>query len=337
MSASGKEPRPDGPSKCFNGQNIWHFGWFKNRSTMVDPFQGHQILELAPFVDFEKTNGYQVVLITIFDMHIVYNRAKGFNAETSEHQDKVTIVKEENEINSALLAVLDMGNPTFTVPNLLGSGRDLVVELCESVVGEWEADYYTISIGLDSSMCSKRFSTSSPTYWPTYHPTYSPTSTPTTWAPTYHPTTDAPTASPTPFLPEIVLVPPQQPMSMELGGEDFVIPQDVTLSTEVSKKPDGSDRPMLLQPSSGPVDSPMALHGQTGTDGGAAISSLEKSNDLKTRVAILFASFLAVFASCCACACLRWKQRRLDEKKRNLRVLQYNASNQVKVYMQDPV
>ncbi|CAB9498036.1 expressed unknown protein [Seminavis robusta] len=142
-----------GPSKCFNGQNIWHFGWFKSRSIMVDPFQGHHVVELAPFVDYDKIESYQAVLITVFDMHFVYNRAKGFNFETSEYQNKVTIAKEQNEINSELMAMIDMEHPIFTIENVFGTGKSLYVELCELVAGDAGEDYYVVSIGLDYSMC----------------------------------------------------------------------------------------------------------------------------------------------------------------------------------------
>lgn len=325
-----------GPSKCFNGQNIWHFGWFKNRSTMVDPFQGHQILELSPFVDFDKTNGYQVVLITIFDMHIVYNRAKGFNAETSEHQNKVTIVKEENEINSALLAVLDMDQPTFTIQNILGSEQSLYIQLCDSVVGQWEADYYTISIGLDYTMCADKVTTASPTEQPTHFPTLSPTNSPTTPMPTYLPTTRKPSSSPTSYLPEIVLVPRETFTSVEVIDEDFEhlpVPLEENVATQLPQQPEESDSPIVYTSSLAPTIQPFQNQSAVGII--SVNSALNESP--RTYAAILVASFLTLFVTCCACSGLRWNQRRLDEQKRNLRLLQYNASNQVKLYMQDPV
>ena len=186
-------------------------------------------------------------------------------------------------------------------------------------------------------MCSDKQATLSPTYRPTYFPTYSPTSAPTSM-PTYTPTTEAPTAAPTSFLPEIILVPHPQPTSAETADESYVVQSDPTAPTTVPKKPEGHHRPMIMRPSLAPSKATILVHGEGNVDADSFEDIQAKMGEGPTAtVVILFASFLAVSVSCCACVCMRWNQRRLDEKKRNLRLLQFNASSQVKIYMQDPV
>merc|ERR1711862_308480 len=96
-------PETDGPFKCFNGQNMWHLGWFRSRTAIIDTrkisspiatvnsfLRGSgntqeqyiqnirisknkaQLVQLATFVDYDKTVDEQNVLIKIDDLFIVY-------------------------------------------------------------------------------------------------------------------------------------------------------------------------------------------------------------------------------------------------------------------------
>jgi len=319
----------DGPRKCFNGQNLWHFGWFNSRAVMVDPFQVPQLLELAPFVDYDKTESYQPVLITVFDMHIVYNRAKGFNAETSEYQDKVTVAKEQDNINSELLAVLDTSNPKLEIPGILGTAKTLIIEICESVLGANGVDYYAVSIGLDESMCAVPTSypteqTPEPTPLPTLRPTPTPTRAPAP-RPSPQPTTPMPftthTSMPTFELPELILGPPIE-ISLTEAPEVWLEPSTESPRPNWPPESIGSTRPPKINLQGPPIQ---AIDG----------SRISKPPD---SAAITFAAVMfAILVTSLALLAFRWNQRRLEEQRRNLRILQYNASSQVKKYMQDPV
>jgi hypothetical protein len=358
FSSSSRE----GPHKCFNGQNIWHFGWFSDRTISVDPFQGVQLVELAPFVDYDRTYSNQAVLVSIFDIHLVYNRAKGFNSETSEYGNTVTVTQEKTEINSALLGALDMNESKFIIQNYMDTGRTLRIEVCKSSIGTSSADYMLLSIGLGDAMCPTTpvpaskvtpHPTATPTDAWTWAPTYRPTEAPTyrpTEAPTYRPT-EAPSLSPTVKLPMIVLSTPTPSVSKETPDLLTLSPSigppenDAIIPSQPPKKPNLYDRPRM---SPSPSPGPLAIYQDVGDlSGGEEEDEAEEDainaarNPLKPNgetVAMIFcAASLALFTTCCMLAVFRWNQRRIDDQRRNLRILEYSASSDIKLYMQDPV
>lgn len=355
FSSSSRE----GPRKCFNGQNIWQFGWFNDRRTSVDPFQGTQLIELAPFVDYDHTYSNQVVLVSVFDIHIVYNRAKSFNAETSEYPNTATITQELNQINSELLGVLDMNQPVFKIENFMETGRTLHIQVCETYTSSTSTspDFMLLSIGLDGPMCPN---TPSPTSKTTPAP-QTPSPTDATWAPTLNPTR-APSPAPTVKLPMIVLNTPspddlsRDTPSPSIGTpeKDVFIPEnDVVMFTDPPKKPNLYDKPQISQED--PTPSPTASQDDIATPSQSmSQDDIDEDNESRnegdfngaknafnpegeTLAMIFCAASLALFTTCCMLAVFRWNQRRLDEQKRNLRILEYSASSQVKLYMQDPV
>lgn len=179
------EPQQDSPLKCYNGYKNHLFGWYQRREVTVDPNQSN-LIELATFVDFDKTTENQPVLLNIGNQYFIqYNRAKLFNIETTDKRDAVTITENTpgwSHVRAGLLL-----DEEWTVGNYAGTGRTLVVKVCQQIMSTNDADSMMVSIGLDTS------------YWATTEPTSRPTSAPTpspTKAPTTQPTA-APSASPT--------------------------------------------------------------------------------------------------------------------------------------------
>jgi hypothetical protein len=303
---------------------------------VVDPFEGHHVVELAAFVDFDTTYSYQAVLVTVFDMHIVYNRAKGFNFETSEYQNKVTIAKEENEINSELIAVMDMGNPIFTIDDFNAAGKTLHIELCEAIAGDGGADYIVISIGLDFGMCpTPNPKSDKPSLAPTQHPIPETTN----W-PSFTPTI-VPTSRPT-SAPEVYDPPVSQGLNSNYqeGDPDVItdlsvespeqsgltpLEEDMALAPfeeiQVAKNPDQLEEVSTVDENVNSVETNRAVH-----------------SEHDSVVLAFFLSSVVALSTCCACAAFICYQRKLEEQKRNLRILQYDEGSRiVKVYMQNPL
>jgi len=183
------EPQQDSPLKCYNGYKNHLFGWYQRREVIVDPTESN-LIELATFVDFDKTTENQPVLLNIGNQYFIqYNRAKLFNIETTDKRDAVTITENTpgwSHVRAGLLL-----DEEWTIDNYSGTGRTLVVKVCQQMSTN-DVDSMMVSIGLDTSYCA----TTEPTSRPTSVPTQSPTKVPTV-RPTTVPTTMLPTASPT--------------------------------------------------------------------------------------------------------------------------------------------
>jgi hypothetical protein len=134
------------PRKSFNGANNAQFGWYSDRQITVDPSQGGQVITLATFVDYGKSNKNDPVLIQIgTDVFLQYNRAKAFNAQAEEAN------------GTSLLGVVDpVNSPQFTIFNFDGSGGNVVVTACSSGLGDsTNPDWMATSIGYDQNYCSQ--------------------------------------------------------------------------------------------------------------------------------------------------------------------------------------
>jgi len=197
------------PLKCFNGHKNWILGWYKSRLITVDPLrEGSRLVKLAAFVDFEKTSFIrgEYVLANIIDTFFLqFNRAKGFNRDTEEKRNQVTVT-EAMHGGSENRAGLKVGESYFSAGPLSaytgtasssdegGNHAKLVIEVCESLPADSALntpDIVTVSIGVGESLCRR----SKPTLSPSVAPTYSPTAR-TTEAPSKAPT-NAPTVRPT--------------------------------------------------------------------------------------------------------------------------------------------
>ena len=195
LSSLDSEATVDGPLKCFNPSKNGKLGWYKDNSLEIDVGESWTG-RLVAFVDYESadpTNNEFVLLRVGEFLFLQYNRAKGFNAGTSLHPDKVVVVVGEGGLVS--FSVLRAG---------LGSGeryswKGTTVEVCSLFFGASSLDYADVSVypsgGVSTCMFASAqpsstmtFPTSSPS---TLRPTILPTSTPTS---TIHPTAAAPSS-----------------------------------------------------------------------------------------------------------------------------------------------
>lgn len=143
------------PVKSFNGANNWKFGWYSDRQISVNPSQDGQVVTLATFVDYGKSNKDSPVLIQVgTDTYLQYNRAKDFNYQAQQCIDQITIVQQQS-IGSALLGCIDQSSSQFAISNFNGSGRTVVLSVCGRGTGSnSNPDWMSVSIGYDQSYCS---------------------------------------------------------------------------------------------------------------------------------------------------------------------------------------
>jgi hypothetical protein len=161
MSAGHKQT--NWPAKSFNAQNHWHLGWYDDRSISVDPIvAAPQLLKIVAFVDYDKTHEgeYVVAEVGVDDtsLYMQYNRAKGFNRDTEEKVDMLTIIT-AMEGGTNLVAGLDLDANNYSVADFQGSGQDLLIEVCQVGVGNGvdQPDYMIVSVGIGASLCGQQY------------------------------------------------------------------------------------------------------------------------------------------------------------------------------------
>jgi hypothetical protein len=146
----------EGPQKCFNSQNHWHLGWFRDRTWQAPNYQVPEIVELASFVDYAFLSVEQTDYPVLVDLEQTYflqfNRAKYHNTGTGDNADQVILVQAVQG-GTELLAGLDLEHHRFEIPNFLGTSSTLVIDVCDMIVGANGADRVVLSIGLDISVC----------------------------------------------------------------------------------------------------------------------------------------------------------------------------------------
>ncbi|GKZ01258.1 hypothetical protein MPSEU_001076800 [Mayamaea pseudoterrestris] len=144
------------PQKCFNGFQSWQMGWYANREKYLDVFSEFGVYNLVGFVEYPLVVDGEYVLMIIDDTYFLqYNLAEGFNVDTTEKQNEVTITMPEGA-GTGIAGSLAVG-ANFTVPNYKESGLDLIVEACSvrnaSTTGL--ANAMVIAVGLGRSYCSE--------------------------------------------------------------------------------------------------------------------------------------------------------------------------------------
>ncbi len=180
------------PLKSFNGANNAQLGWFGDRTSYVDPANGGQMVTLATFVDYDKSNKNNPVLIQVgSDVFLQYNRAKDFNAQAQQDIDQVTIVLQQNNGTSLLGAVDPSNSIQLTIPNFDGTGRTVVIQACSKGLGDSNSpDWMAVSVGYDRSFCTQAAQQASPIKSPVrqrIRPTAAPVQPPPGSAPTSKP------------------------------------------------------------------------------------------------------------------------------------------------------
>jgi len=244
---AGGYRNPDWPVKCFNGHKNWVLGWYKSRQLKLDPAKdGLKFIPLAAFVDYRKTQGQEPVLINISNrFYLQYNRAKGFNRETEEKRNQLTVT-EATDSGSESRAGLGFGD-RYESKNFDGKGGTLMIEVCDIVMGdESRADVILVSIGMDRVLCAKE---RNPRYAqrPTSEPVAPPTAVPTL-PPTVKPTTSKPTtANPTTLRPTI-----PKPTTMAPTTTEFTTAEP-TITPQASTEPTTS-APLTSEPSVRPTN-----------------------------------------------------------------------------------
>ena len=229
MAAGHKDT--DWPRKCFNGYKNWQLGWYKDRQLNLDStssFEEGQLLKLASFVDFSRTDDDEYVLIVVAnELYLAFNLAMDFNIDTEEKRNQVTVTASGESGSESLAGLKEQ--ESYRVSNFQNSNKELVIEVCTRDRGKLGSYMMWISIAFDKSICDqveadniiKEYQleidmSASPTVAPTrtpvtQPPTSSPSRSPTQWPsnfpseipsyvpsrnPTNSPSTDAPSDTP---------------------------------------------------------------------------------------------------------------------------------------------
>ena len=130
----------DHPQQSFNAAKNWKLNFYSTRHFMIDPTtMGPCLIQLAAFVDFDKTRDDQPVIVNIADRFFMqYNRAKSFNAETRNLRDHVIVVESNDSGSSKRRAGLNVVTPMYNLTNYADSGSDLLVVVCSDIRGDEE-------------------------------------------------------------------------------------------------------------------------------------------------------------------------------------------------------
>jgi hypothetical protein len=123
---------------CFNGLQSWLLGWYSNRHKTYDPLTngnlvGTKMAALDDYLTGKTTSQHSVVLKIVTDAaepddyYVMYNRAKGVNAEVRRYPNEVTIIKGRTGVDTKLVGHLASSGQTLT---LQISGKSMVVKLC---------------------------------------------------------------------------------------------------------------------------------------------------------------------------------------------------------------
>jgi hypothetical protein len=130
------------PSRCYNGVNSNSLGWYDSKTLRLSGSESPTLVHLGGIVEYGNAT---TVLVDIkSSLFLMYNRAKGFNADTGELGDSVTVTETVNG-GSDLLAGLRPGE-TYTYGNV-------VIEACKRVY-DGNPDIMIVSVGKGSSLCS---------------------------------------------------------------------------------------------------------------------------------------------------------------------------------------
>jgi Gametolysin peptidase M11 len=201
------------PRKCFNGYNTFLFQWYSSKHYSISDVTTNgptSAINLVAFVDNEfiannSSESPSYVIINIDDVYFLqYNRAKSFNIDTEQHQDKVTITQAV-ETGSETIGAITFGE-YFEISNYKNTQQSLRIEICSGgpiTLYETTIDMMKVSITMgdkEKSFCNTILPTTAPVK-------IGPSSNPVSIIPTPPPVTAAPISSPTTGPPVLVSMP----------------------------------------------------------------------------------------------------------------------------------
>jgi hypothetical protein len=112
------------------------------------------LVELATFVDYDKLDWNNYVLINIADRYFLnFNVAKRFNAGTQNETNSVTVVEPTVKGTDLLAGIRESG--TYTIANFY-LNHTLIIEACHRKQNTKGADVMVISIAIDQSLCQSQ-------------------------------------------------------------------------------------------------------------------------------------------------------------------------------------
>lgn len=146
---------PTWPRKCFNAYHSHHFGWYSDKTVTISEKSPNRLIELATFVDYDKLEWNNFVLINLADTYFMnFNVAKSFNIGT-EHRINQLTVTEPTVNGTESLAGIKAGG-TYTIENFKNLGRPLIIEACQQKVNSRGAEVVVVSIATGKSLCPSR-------------------------------------------------------------------------------------------------------------------------------------------------------------------------------------
>jgi hypothetical protein len=158
----GVHDKTNFPKQCYNAENQWNLGWYDANTmlTVTPDTQGTRVKVVA-FSDWSvATAATDKVLVRTgndLNLYMQYNRAKGFNADTYEYQDKLVIVRDTGD-GTKIEGTLDKDNVSVYTRQEANS-KPLRIEVCSQVYSNsaTKPDYLVVGIGYStSSLCEQQ-------------------------------------------------------------------------------------------------------------------------------------------------------------------------------------
>ena len=151
----------EGPKMCFNPAKSWQLGWYDDQCVEIYPQNQPWTGKLAGVANYNPNAQDESVILKLEDASndwfIGYNLATGFNSQTQQAQNKVTVVQESPDDNfpsykiSTLVAELDVGD-TYTIKNYYGH-EDVTVAVKELAAGPQGYAYLMIYMNDECGSC----------------------------------------------------------------------------------------------------------------------------------------------------------------------------------------
>ncbi len=160
----------EGARACFNAAKMWYLNWFEWRHITINPNSSIQNGDNKPFFNGnlvtlddtvnKNTSGEKMILKIEGDateFFLMYNRAKGVNAEVKGYRDRITITQQNHESAiSKARAGLSIGED-WSYQNFAGSGKSLIVKFCskktDSLTGKDTARILVYLKGKNDQYC----------------------------------------------------------------------------------------------------------------------------------------------------------------------------------------